>query len=142
MGLCREFSKDVTHTAEKYLKKHSTSFVINKIQIETFRFYLTPVRIADGQLTAHGSKYRGKGNKYSLLVVVQTDTSTVEISVAMPQEVVNRSNSRSSYATFGHLAPHTTPHPTTETFAYPCFLLFYSGTGNSVHICQWMDMRI
>jgi hypothetical protein len=65
--------------AKKYLKKCSTSLVIGEMQIKTtLRFYLTQVRMA---------KIKNSGNSPPLLVGLQASTTTLEISLAIPQKI-------------------------------------------------------
>lgn len=57
-------------------------------------------------MTAHSSEDAGKGvgGTHPLLVEVQTCTTTMEISVAVPWEAGNSSPSTSSYITLGHIS--------------------------------------
>ena len=50
-----------------------------------------------------GCENTEKRNIYSLLVGMQSCTDTMEISIVVPQEAGNRSTSRFSYITLGHI---------------------------------------
>jgi hypothetical protein len=73
--------------AEKHFSKCSPSLVIMEIQIETtWRFHLIPVRMGKISKTAHSGEdeHSGKWDSHTLLVEVQTYTTTVEISMIAP----------------------------------------------------------
>jgi hypothetical protein len=79
--------------AEKYLKKYSTSLVIRKMQIKmTLRFlYITLTKMAKLkiQVTAHADTDMENRNTPPLLVGLQTGTTTLEISLELPQKIGN-----------------------------------------------------
>jgi hypothetical protein len=77
--------------AEKYLKKCLQSLVIKEMQIKmTLRFHLTPVRMAMIKNSGDSKCWR-KRNTPPLMVRLQAGTTTLEISLAVPQKTGNRS---------------------------------------------------
>jgi hypothetical protein len=77
--------------AEKHLKKCSISIVIRVMQMKTtLRFHLIPVRMTkiknSGDSTMLARMWR-KRNTPSLLVGEQAGTTTLEISLAVPQKI-------------------------------------------------------
>ena len=77
--------------AEKHLKKCSISLVIKELQIKTtLRFYLTPVRLAKIKTSGDSRCWQGCGERVTntppLLVGLQAGTTTLEISLAVPQK--------------------------------------------------------
>jgi hypothetical protein len=82
--------------AEKHLKKCSKFLVIREMQIKTTpRFHLTPIRMAKIKTSGDNTCWRGyreKRNILPLLVGLQTDTTTLEINLEVPQKTGNRSS--------------------------------------------------
>jgi hypothetical protein len=78
--------------AEKHLKKCSISLVIGEMQIKTtLRFYFTPVRMVKIKNSGDSRCRQGCGerkmNTPPLLVGLQDDTITLEISLVVPQKI-------------------------------------------------------
>jgi hypothetical protein len=68
--------------AEKHLKKCSTSLDIREIQVKTtLKFHLTPVKMA--KMKNSGSSR----NTLPLLMGLQSGTTNLEISLAVPQKI-------------------------------------------------------
>jgi hypothetical protein len=67
-GINKEFSTEEYQMAEKHLKKCSTSLIIREIQIKTtWRFHLTPVRMARIKNSGDSRCWRGCGERGTLL---------------------------------------------------------------------------
>lgn len=117
----RQSTQNETQVAEKYFLKRP-AFLARERQPKTTLTFILP-RCCQGC---------GEGSHTAPLLGVQTLVATVKIKGTMPQEVENRSTTRSSY---------TTPRYTPEELC-PCLLLLYSQyaeNGTSLEAQQLMD---
>jgi hypothetical protein len=77
--------------AEKHLKKCLASLIIREMQIKTtLRFHFIPVRMAKIKNLGNSRSLRGCGERETLLhllVGLEACTTTVEISLEVPQKI-------------------------------------------------------
>jgi hypothetical protein len=97
--LNKEFSLKEYQMAEKHLKKCSASLIIREMQIKiTLRFHLTPVRMVKIKNSGVSRCWRGCGERGSLLHCwwfFQACTTTLEISLVVPQKIGDSTTGRS-----------------------------------------------
>ena len=88
--LNKTFSVEEHRMTKKHLRKCFTSLAIKEMQIKTtLRFHLTPVRLAKihTQMTIDAGEVGEKEEHSPLLVGLQTNTTALEISLAIPQKI-------------------------------------------------------
>jgi hypothetical protein len=102
--LNKQFSTEEYRTAEKHLKICSTSLVIREMQIKaTLRFHLTPLRMAKIKNSCDSRCWLACGERIPLQVGLQAGTTTLKISLLIPQKIGQRATRRSSKTTLGHI---------------------------------------
>jgi hypothetical protein len=100
------FSTEEYRMAEKHLKKCTMSLVIRKVLIKTtLRFHLTPVKMAKIKNSGESRCWPGceRGTTPPLLVELQAGTTTLEISLVVPQKIGYSTIGRSSNTPCGHI---------------------------------------
>jgi hypothetical protein len=105
--------------ARKHLKKCPKSLIIREMQIKTLRFNLTPVRMTKIKNSGDSRCCRGCGERVTynppLLVLLQAGTTSLEISLTVPQKIGHSTIGRSSNTSPGHIHPEDVPTGNKDT---------------------------
>jgi hypothetical protein len=106
--LNKEFTTEEYQMAENHLKKCSTSLINWEMQIKTtLKFHLPLVRMAKIKNSGDSRCWQGcgeRGKTSPLLVGLQACTSTLEISLAVPQKIGHSTTRRSSNTSPGYIS--------------------------------------
>ena len=106
--LNKEFSPEEYRMAVKHLKKCSATLIIWEMQTKTtLRFHLTPVKMARIKNSGDSrcfSRMSRKRNTPPFLVGLQACTTTLEISLAVPQKIGHYTTGGSCNTSPGHIS--------------------------------------